>query len=105
MATQLEKHDAKIGCGFFALGLIVGVPILALCGLTLPGPPSMETILFTVAMAVFVIACLAAPWRKTRVLGLVAALLAMTVVFYRFVAAAQGDTIFASTGPQGGESR
>jgi predicted esterase len=105
MAANDEKKGGRIGVALFLLGLFVGVPILALCGLTIPGPPSMETILFTVSIAIFVMACLASPWRNTRVLVLISALLAMTVVAYRFFAAAQGDTIAASTGPHGGESR
>lgn len=100
-----KKPGTKGGVLLLALGLIVGIPILALCGLTIPAPPSMETILFMCSVAAFVIACVAAPWRNTRAIIVVAALLSMTVVAYRFVAAAQGDSVFASTGPHGGESR
>jgi hypothetical protein len=102
---EQKKPGQPGGCLLFTLGLVIGIPILALCGLTIPGPPSMETILFTVSVSAFVIACVAAPWRNTRIIVVVAALLSITVVAYRFFAAAQGDTIFASTGPHGGASR
>ncbi len=89
----------------FALGLLIGLPLFLLGSLTLFGPPSIEAALFTIAILVFTSACLAAPWRRTRPLVLSALLLALGVVGYHFVAAGEGESVHASTGPNDGPVR
>lgn len=93
------------GCLLFVLGLLVGVPLLALSGLTIAGPPSIEAGVFTIGVLLGVVGCLAAPWRNTRALLLAAMVLVLGVLMYRFFAAAEGATVHASTGPHGGEAR
>jgi predicted esterase len=93
------------GCLLFVLGLSIGVPLLALSGLTIAGPPSIETGVFTIGVLLGVVGCLAAPWRNTRALVLSAVVLVLGVVIYRYFAAAEGTTVHESAGPHGGEAR
>ena len=93
------------GCLLFLLGLALGVPVLALAGLTIPGPPSIEAGVFIIAMLLGVIGCLVAPWRNTRPLLMAALVLGLGVIGYRYFAAADGTTVHESTGPHGGEAR
>ncbi len=105
MTTDGKKQDRQGGCLLFGVGLVVGVPILALCGLTLAGPPTIETGVFTLAVLIGVVASVAAPWRNTRPLVVGALALALAVVLYRYFGAAEGATVHAMSGPQGGEGR
>lgn len=89
----------------FLLGVALGLPLLVALGFTLPGPPSVEMALVTVAVLLFVIGSLVAPWRNTRALVLSSSLLALGVVGYRYLAAASGETVHESMGPHGGEAR
>ncbi|HEY8428412.1 MAG TPA: hypothetical protein VIL20_08565, partial [Sandaracinaceae bacterium] len=100
-----EQRSRTAGCLWFVLGLAIGVPLLALCGLTMLGPPTIETCVFTLAVLLGVVAGVASPWRRTRPLGLAALALATAVVLYRWFAAAEGATVHAMTGPHGGKSR
>lgn len=93
------------GCLLFVLGLLLGLPLLALCGLTVAGPPSLETAIFSIAVAIAVGGALAAPWRRTRPLVVGALAVALLVVGYRHFAAASSRTITVSTGPHGGAPR
>ncbi len=99
------KKDRQGGCLLFVLGMLIGLPLLALCGLTALGPPSIETCVFTLAILLFVVGCLVAPWRRTKPLVLGGIVLATAVVTYRYFAAGEGETVHAMTGPQGGASR
>jgi pimeloyl-ACP methyl ester carboxylesterase len=103
--TQKSEKDGQGGCLVFGLGLVVGVPLLALCGLTLAGPPSIETCIFTFAVLLGVIAALASPWRRTRPLVVGALALALAVVGYRHFSAASGKSVHESLGPAGGAPR
>lgn len=104
-AKKQDGNDRSGGCLLFVLALVLGVPLLALCGLTLFGPPSIETGVFTFAVLLGVVASLAAPWRRTRPVVVGAIVLALAVVIYRYYAAAEGTSVHAMTGPHGGESR
>lgn len=93
------------GCLLAIVALLFGVPLLVLCGLTLAGPPSIETAVFTLAVAAGAGGALLAPWRRTRPLIAGALALGLVVIGYRYVAAASGTTLIALTGPSGGSSR
>lgn len=93
------------GCLLFVLGLLVGVPLLVAVGLTLPGPPSIETGVFAIALSLWVVGALVAPWRNARPLLTTGLVLTLGVLGYRYFAAASGKTVHASTGPYGGEAR
>lgn len=84
----------------FVAALLVGVPLLALGGLTLVGPPTAETWVFVGAVLVGVVGALAAPWQRTAVWGPRAAfLVVLGVVGFRVVAADRGATVAATTEP------
>ncbi len=100
-----NKPEGKGGCLVFGLGLLIGVPLLALSGLTLAGPPTVETGIFTLAVLLGVVAALASPWRRTRPLVVAALALALSVVGYRYFTAGNGATVHESTGPMGGAPR
>ncbi len=105
MSAPAKKGSSEGGCLVFVLGLVVGVPLLALGGLTLAGPPTIETGVFTFAVLLGVVAALASPWRRTRPAVVFALMLASSVVGYRYFTAANGKTVFESTGPGGTEPR
>lgn len=104
MAREDEK--SRGGCLLFVLSLAVGVPLLALAGLTLPGPPSSETMVATLALLAIVIGGMIAPWRKP---GAYAAQLGFLVLFgviaFRLFTAGSGESVRASTGPGGTAGR
>lgn len=104
-AAKQKENEPRGGWLVFALGLLIGVPLLALCGLTLVGPPSIETGIFTFAIALGVTASIAAPWRRTRPIVVIALALALIVIGYRSFTAASGTTIHEYTGPEGAEPR
>lgn len=90
----------------FGGALLLGLPLLLLCGLTLVGPPTWETAAVTAAALVGVVGGLAAPFRRTAAWGpRLAVPLALAVVGYRVLAADAGTTIRAHTAPAGGEVR
>jgi pimeloyl-ACP methyl ester carboxylesterase len=104
-AARRRPSGEPGGCLLAVLALALGVPLLVLCGLTLMGPPTLEAILFTIALALGVGGALVAPWRRSRALVVGGFALGLAVVGYRFVAAAGGSTLIALTGPGGGGSR
>lgn len=89
----------------FLLGLALGLPALVLAGLALLGPPSVETGLFVLALAIGVGGALAAPWRRTRPLVVGALSAVLLLVGYRYVVAGSGEQLLAMTGPGGGGAR
>jgi hypothetical protein len=107
VAKDDAEKEKRGGRWLLFLGaLLLGVPLLLLCGLTLVGPPTAETSVFTVAVLVGVVGGLAAPWQKTAAWGArIAFVILFLVVVYRFFAAEAGTTIRAYTGPHGGELR
>ena len=104
MAARERKGADRSGRWWlFAAALLVGAPLLALAGLTLVGPPSTETLLFTAALFVAVVSGIAAPWQRDAVWGVRFSLVVLLgVVAYRFFAAEAGVTVHASTAPAGG---
>ena len=104
MATHEEKPSRHWLLFLFAIFL--GLPLLAVCGLTLLGPPSGETSVFTIAVLAMVIGGLMAPWRRYLAWGARAGfVLLFLVVVYRFFAAESGTTVRDVTGPDGREGR
>src|SRR5262249_37712476 len=81
------------------------LPLLALCALTVLGPPSVESAIFTIALTLFVVGSFAAPWRRTRSLVVGGLALMIAVVGYRFFAAAEGTSVHAQSGRDGSEQR
>jgi len=104
---ESEDEGKRAGRWLLFFGaLLVGVPLLLTCGLTLVGPPTAETTVFTVAVLIGVAGGLAAPWRRTAAWGArIAFVVLFLVVVYRFFAAEAGTTIRAYTGPSGAEAR
>lgn len=92
-----SARDVSVARIAFALGVLVGLPILALCALTLPGPPSPETAVFGVAALVCVVACLAAPWRNVRPAIVASLAVALLVVAWRGFAAGEGTSVRGSS--------
>lgn len=97
---------ARGGRLLFALSLLVGLPLLALCALTLVGPPSFETSVFAGATLVAVVGGFMSPRRKG---GAYAALIGFVVmvgvIVYRLFEAAEGASVSATTGPSGARGR
>lgn len=94
-----EENEGRGGrWGLFLLALFVGLPLLALCGLTVLGPPSPETMVFTFAVTAMVVGGLMAPWSPRLAwgarLGFVALFL---VVVWRVFSADAGRTVRAYT--------
>ena len=78
----------------------MGLPLLALCGLTLIGPPSPETVAFSIAVLVTVVGGFLAPWRKNATWGARAGfLLLLAIIGYRFVEAESSATITRTGSP------
>lgn len=106
MAADDEREGRGGRWLLFVVALVFGVPLLALCGLTLVGPPSAETAVFTIAVLVGVVGGLAAPWQSTAAWGARGAFLVLVaVVAYRLVEAESGTTVHAYTAPGGGAVR
>lgn len=104
------ERDPKEGRGgrwiWFLASLFVGLPLMALCALTLVGPPSFETGVFSLAVALMAIGGLVAPWRKNATYaGRVGFLVLFGVLVYRFFAAEASTTITTATGPEMTEGR
>lgn len=86
--------------GLFVLAFFVGLPLLALCGLTILGPPSPETMVFTLAVTAMVVGGLMAPWSPRLAWGArLGFVVLFLVVVYRVFAADAGRTVRAHTGP------
>jgi len=91
---------------WFALSVLLGLPLLALCGLTLVGPPSLETIGVSVCVMALVVAGMIAPWRdEATYAGGIALLLLSAIVIYRLVEADAGASLRTYTGPAMGDGR
>lgn len=74
--------------------MLLGIPLLVLCGLTLVGPPTWETAVFSGAVTLGVIAGLIAPWSKGALYtARVASLILFAVIVYRFFAAQASPSI------------
>ncbi|MCA9605960.1 MAG: alpha/beta hydrolase [Myxococcales bacterium] len=113
MAQEPQRKSApkerEGGAGrwlWFLFSIVVGLPLLALCGLTLIGPPSMETAVFAIAVLVTVIGGLMGPFQKNATWGARAGfLILLGVVGYRFMNAESSATIRTYTGPVMTEGR
>ncbi len=92
---------------FFWLGsLVLGLPALAVCGLSLVGPPSAEAAVFSLAVLLAVVGGLTVPWRQDAWWGpRLGFLLALAVLGYRFVEAGRSNTLRTATGPAMSEGR
>ncbi len=110
MASAKKEREAESGGAgrwlWFLFSIFVGLPLLALCGLALIGPPSRETALFAIAVLATVVGGLMGPFRKNATWGArVGFLLLLAIVGYRFVAAESSATIRTATGPAMTEGR
>lgn len=98
-----EEDEKKAGGArwlWFLFSCLVGLPLLALCGVALVGPPSPETAAFTLGVASFVVGGLLAPWRENATWAARAGfLLVLSVIAYRFIEAESSTTITTATGP------
>jgi len=94
-----EKKPGGARWLWFLASVLVGLPLLALCGVALVGPPSPEAAAFTVGVVSFVVGGLISPWRKNATWAARAGfLLLLSVVGYRFLEAGSSATITTSTG-------
>lgn len=105
MSAAPTQKKERGGCLVFGLGLVIGVPILALAGLTLAGPPTIETGVFTLAVLLGVVAAIASPWRNTKPLIGAAIAIALAVIGYRYFSSASGKNVHEYTGPGGAAPR
>lgn len=111
MADEKRDRGSKEAGGagrwlWFLFSIFVGLPLLALSGLTLIGPPSMETAIFAVAVLVTVIGGLMGPFQRNATWGARAGfLILLGIVTYRFFAAESSATIRTYSGPVMTEGR
>lgn len=104
MATDEEKPSRH--WLLFLVAIFLGLPLLALCGLTLVGPPTGETWVVTFAVLAMVIGGMIAPWGRHLAWGARAGFFVLfLVIMYRFFAAESGTTVRDETGPDASEGR
>ncbi|MBX3275476.1 MAG: alpha/beta hydrolase [Sandaracinaceae bacterium] len=85
---------------WFLLSILVGLPLLMVCGLALIGPPTPETAIFSLGVLVTVVGGLVAPWRASAAWAARAGLLiVLGVVGYRLSSAGSSATLRTYTGP------
>lgn len=98
--TRRAPERPKRGGGWLAFftALLLGLPLLVVCGLTLVGPPTWETAVFGAATFAGVIGGLIAPWSPTgRWAGRAALVVIAGLIAYRLVAAAGSPSITAES--------
>jgi len=106
MAKDPKDNARGLRWLWFVLSVLLGVPLLALCGLTLVGPPTVETLGVSVLAMVLVVAGLIAPWRtEATYAGSIALLLLLGIIGYRVVEADAGASLRTHTGPAMGDGR
>lgn len=97
MAREEQKPSGSRWL-YFLGAFFLGLPLLVLCGLTLVGPPTWETAVFSAAVLIGVVSGLVAPWARPGAWGArLAFLLLFAVVIYRFFAAERSTSITAES--------
>jgi len=102
-ATKEERGTRWI---WFFASVLIGLPLLALSGVVVVGPPTPEAALFSVGVLAFVIGGLVAPWRENATWGARGGfLLLLSLIAYRFFEADASTTITTATAPAMTEGR
>lgn len=96
-----ESHDSsepERPWGLRAVGVLIGLPMSAACLWSLSGPPSVEALVFAVAVLAGTWGAFARRRVRRRRLGLFFAVGALLVLTFRFATAGESETIVAQTG-------